>query len=460
MSTFREKLQNSINEPSNIGKVVVISGMSGSGKNFVASILAKNNYAFIDKYVTRPFRPVEISDIKAGRNIGIRAVSGLYNDGEKTLQEQENANEQRKQAFLDLRLPLAYINYGNYYGFSIDQINNYIMNGRNVVIIVNDIGVIRDLKDIYGDNCLACYVHRSNPKNREIFMEIARQRGDTEESAERRYQKAIKDFDRYTNNISLYDYTILNTQTGTDVLSTMLQDLSSIEPKAVHREKNMKKQKARIYVFTGSPGSGKDDALETVRVQGILHSIIMPKHTTRLRKPDDGEELICSDDKKFNIGLCDLKYENYGSTYGIDTNELRERLEAGISSSLVVSNRSALEALKEKFPEELVTIYIQGVSKEEYIIQQKEHLDEEYVKRRIQEYEKADELYYNRWLDFNHIIINNGDLGDMRLQIDSIMRYYEGDRELSVSNCLAYTQKANQYIARFARKNMEPKDKE
>ena len=93
MSTFRENLQNIITEPSNIGKVVVISGMSGSGKNFVASILAKNNYAFIDKYVTRPFRPVEISDIKAGRNIGIRAVSGLYNDGEKTLQEQENAND-------------------------------------------------------------------------------------------------------------------------------------------------------------------------------------------------------------------------------------------------------------------------------------------------------------------------------------------------------------------------------
>lgn len=179
MPTFRESLQNSANKPANIGKVVVISGMSGSGKNFVADILAKKNYAFIDKYVTRPFRPVEISEIKAGKNIGIRAVSGLYNDGEKTSQEQEDANEQRKQAFLDLRLPLAYINYGNYYGFSINQINNYIMNGRNVVIIVNDIGVIKDLKDIYGDNCLACYVHRSNPKNREIFMELARQRGDT-----------------------------------------------------------------------------------------------------------------------------------------------------------------------------------------------------------------------------------------------------------------------------------------
>ena len=48
----------------------------------------------------------------------------------------------------------------------------------------------------------------------------------------------------------------------------------------------------------------------------------------------------------------------------------------------------------------------------------------------------------------------------MRLQIDSIMRYYEGDRELSVEKILAYTQKANQYIARFARNNENSKDKE
>ena len=48
----------------------------------------------------------------------------------------------------------------------------------------------------------------------------------------------------------------------------------------------------------------------------------------------------------------------------------------------------------------------------------------------------------------------------MRLQIDSIMRYYEGDRELSVDKCLAYTQKANQYIARFARNRNNQKDKE
>ena len=63
-------------------------------------------------------------------------------------------------------------------------------------------------------------------------------------------------------------------------------------------------------------------------------------------------------------------------------------------------------------------------------------------------------------LSDENTIINNGDLGDMRLQIDSIMRYYEGDRELSVEKILAYTQKANQYIARFARNNENSKDKE
>lgn len=99
----------------------------------------------------------------------------------------------------------------------------------------------------------------------------------------------------------------------------------------------------------------------------------------------------------------------------------------------------------------MVNIYIHGLSKEEYAIQQKNHLDDEYVKRRLEEYEKADELYYNQWLDFNHILVNNGDLSDLKVQIDSIMRYYEEGRNLSMSQYKSYMIKANKYISRFAR---------
>ena len=85
------------------------------------------------------------------------------------------------------------------------------------------------------------------------------------------------------------------------------------------------------------------------------------------------------------------------------------------------------------------------------MIQQKEHLGEDYVKKRVQEYEKADELYYNQWLDFNHVIINNGDLSDLKRQIDSIQRYYEGGRDLSGKKVRDYMKKANKYIGRFSK---------
>lgn len=461
MNNFRESLAIKPHEKRELGKVIIISGMSGAGKNVIADILTeKFNYALINKYVTRPFRTVEIEQLNKGKNIGIKPVRGKYNDGEKDAIEQEKFAKARKQAFLAQGSLLSYINYDNYYGFSIDEVNNYIENQRDVCIIVNDIGLIRDLKNIYGDNCISCYVHRANPKNKDIFMELAKQRGDTEESAEKRYQKAIKDFDIYTNNISLYDYTLLNTENGTQRIYQILEELNNKDIKREQNEKVEKQGNPKIYTFIGNPGSGKDEALETIKVQGILHSIIMPKHTDRKRREDDGEEMICPEDDRFNMGLCDLKYVNYGTTYGIDTKELHQRLKDGISSSLVVSDREVLERLQEEFPTELVKIYIHGLSKEEYEIQQKDHLNEEYVKKRLEEYEKADKLYCDQCLEFNHVIVNNGDLTDMKVQIDNIMRYYEQGRTLSIDKCKNYMQKANSYISKFAIKHKTLDDRE
>lgn len=212
---FKQYLAQSAMQKTKEGNLIIISGMSGSGKNVVSDILEeKYHYAFINKYVTRPFRKVEIESLEQGKNIGIKPVLGKYNDGEKAKEEQIKFAEKRKQAFTKLRLPLTYVNYDNYYGFSMEEVDNYIEHGRNAVVIVNDPGVIRDLKNIYKGQCISCYVHRTIPKNKEIFMEIARQRGDTQESAEIRYKKALKDWDIYTNNTELYDYTILNTDNG------------------------------------------------------------------------------------------------------------------------------------------------------------------------------------------------------------------------------------------------------
>lgn len=161
--------------------------------------------------------------------------------------------------------------------------------------------------------------------------------------------------------------------------------------------------------------------------------------------------MICLGDELFDMDSCDLTYLNYGNTYGINIQELHERIKDGISCSLVVSNAEAIKKLKEQFPNELVTIYIHGLSKEEYILQQKDHLEDEYVKNRLEKYDQADELYYNQGLEFNHVMIDNGDLTDLKLQIDNIMKYYEEGRDFSMDKVNKYLETAYRYLEKYQR---------
>ena len=98
-----------------------------------------------------------------------------------------------------------------------------------------------------------------------------------------------------------------------------------------------------------------------------------------------------------------------------------------------------------------MTIYIHGFSKEEYKIQQKDHLEDDYVKERLEKYEQADELYYNNWLDFNHLIIDNGDATDLKLQLDNIMTYYEEGRDWSTNTIDNYLKIATYYSQEYKR---------
>lgn len=53
-----------IDEKNNQGKIIVLAGISGSGKTTVANILASDyNFFLLDKYVTRPLRKEEIEEM-------------------------------------------------------------------------------------------------------------------------------------------------------------------------------------------------------------------------------------------------------------------------------------------------------------------------------------------------------------------------------------------------------------
>lgn len=429
------------------GRLFILAGISGSGKSYIMDLLGKQGVKSIRKITTRPFRQSEITDMNNGKNIDIEAVSKLYNDGDKDDEEQNLKRNDRKKAFLELKLPFAYVNNGNeYYGFDLSEIINYIDNGRDVAIIVNDIPYIKDLKRILGDKCIALLVHRRNEIKLEYFLDLARERGDTDESAKIRYEKAKQDQKALTNNISLFDQIVLNTENGND--ERLLEILESFNKRKRINHTNSDTWIPKLYVFIGSPGSGKDEVLNMIKLQGIYHSVIIPKLTDRERRKDDGDELIFPEElgnKNFwqNINPDRyLLYSNFGTKYAIDCKMIEERLKAGVPCSIIVSNRNAIESLEKNFPGQVVSIYMSGLSKEQYEKEHKSELDSLYIKPRLEEYDNTDSLYVGGFFD-NIIISTSPD--DTKLQLFNIMERYEEDRPMSMSMYADYMKRAKRY---------------
>ena len=82
----------------------------------------------------------------------------------------------------------------------------------------------------------------------------------------------------------------------------------------------------RLFVIVGTPGSGKDLLIRAVNDLGSLHADIVPKHTSRAWRTDDGDEMICPSDPRHDLEGCDVRYNNYGDEYGVKSNEIWEGL--------------------------------------------------------------------------------------------------------------------------------------
>lgn len=202
----------------------------------------------------------------------------------------------------------------------------------------------------------------------------------------------------------------------------------------------------RVFVVVGSPASGKDELIKAVNILGSIHAQIVPKHTDRDWRWDDEEEMICErildstgqmvQNPDFDIESCDIIYQNYGTIYGIKTNDIWEGLKEGIHQVLVVSNIDALNKLKEIFGELAVFLYVYSeINKEEYMKKEYEKLLErgdvnqgetnEYLKKREDNFDMAWYLYERNFNLFNHVFIFTNKEEDLFDQIFRLFRYYE-----------------------------------
>lgn len=207
----------------------------------------------------------------------------------------------------------------------------------------------------------------------------------------------------------------------------------------------------RLFIVVGNPASGKDELISAVNILGSLHAEIVPKHTNRSWRPGDDAEMICewipsdNDDiselmhnDKFDLDGCDITYTNYNAKYGIKTDAIWDKLRTGVSQVLVVSNKEALNELKNIFGSLAVILYVYSqVTREEYL--EKERLKEEkkmredpnyksdpnYLKQRADNFDMSWKLYEDNFMLFDHVFIYADKEEDLFDQIFRLFRAYE-----------------------------------
>lgn len=124
---------------------------------------------------------------------------------------------------LDPGCDVVYEHYTRRYGFRISNIVSEVASNKHVVIIVNEIRAIRELRNLFGPLVVPIFVYRSARIDTAALMES---RGSTDErEVDRRKRKAAVILRRYMENIELYSHVILNT---TDDASDLCAQMKGI----------------------------------------------------------------------------------------------------------------------------------------------------------------------------------------------------------------------------------------
>jgi len=182
-----------------------------------------------------------------------------------------------------------------------------------------------------------------------------------------------------------------------------------------------------VFIVVGTPGSGKDALIKAVNDLGTFHARIVPKHTSRKRQDDDGDEMICSNDIGFDLDSCDVTYGNYKAKYGLKSELIWQGLRDEVAQVVVISNIDAINDLRRKFGSLVKMVFISSeTGKEEYKRQQEElGNDIEYVDERVKAYGKAVDIFFRNYALFDHVLINAESEEDLFDQIFRLFEHYE-----------------------------------
>lgn len=182
----------------------------------------------------------------------------------------------------------------------------------------------------------------------------------------------------------------------------------------------------RLVVVVGGPGSGKDVLVQGVHDLGGRYAQVVPKHTSRHRRLDDGAEVICCDDESYDLEGCDLVYELHDNRYGLKIDGIWEGLRRGLSQVVVMSEAGAINRLRREFGEMVLLLYIHSnVKPDEFEREVSGFGDRRFVEQRKRDYALAFELFMSNFGAFRHVLIYSEAREDLYDQIFRLFRAYD-----------------------------------
>lgn len=372
--------------------IITLTGPSGSGKSEILKIMCSidNDYVILPKYTTRARRKDDDDSI-----INVDKLP-------------ENCDYKYKQ-------------YGEEYGFSSQAIYDIIAKGKKPIIIANDEEVLRKLHSNFGENVKSYFVHRGKPSLAKL-IEICNSRGVTNPNEiNSRFEVAQNIYKMYTDNIRLFDSMILNIGDLEETYKIVEQIVNTAN---LSSERHDISGDRKIYILSGNASSGKDFLVRSARK---LNCIVIPKHTSRQRNPNDGDEMICSGDLNFNLEHCDLIYEKFeGTQYGIEKDRiLKNYIFENRNQILTCSHIGTIQKLKNTFGRAVIPLYVHSdITPEEYAsIESQEGSDGKYIQARMRAFKEAHYDYINNIGLYDRCLVYANDEKELLLQFAGVLGY-------------------------------------
>lgn len=122
----------------------------------------------------------------------------------------EDEKESKPVKMMPPECDLVYEQYGVRYGLSLQSLHSNVAAGRTPILVVNDIRVLDEIREVFGPLMRSIYVFREIPSIDRIRALSQDRGGVSDEEITRRFRKAQSIFRIFIENIEAFDYVVMN----------------------------------------------------------------------------------------------------------------------------------------------------------------------------------------------------------------------------------------------------------